>query len=289
MKKIGIVILNYNDSKTTIELLKKICNFKIECIVVVDNNSTDNSYDILSGLTDTYKFVLLKSDRNGGYSYGNNIGLRYLIDIQNVDIAIIANPDVIFEEEILFKIREYLSSHPLCGLVSPKMVDNNGKVMRMWLKLPIYLNSILDCSFIGRQLNKLLRKTNIDEVQTAQRVDILPGSLLAFKSSALKAINYLDENVFLYYEENIIGERLKTLGVETILLTNCSYIHNHSVTIKKNLSILNAFKCNLKSKLYFEKTYHKINKFQELTLRLLMKYAIFEMRIILELRSLLGI
>ena len=46
--KIGIVILNYNDSQTTIELLERIKNYKIfTLIVIVDNCSNDNSMEVL--------------------------------------------------------------------------------------------------------------------------------------------------------------------------------------------------------------------------------------------------
>ena len=49
--KTGIIILNYNDYKTTIEMLEQIKDYKtINYIIVVDNNSVDNSYEILTQL-----------------------------------------------------------------------------------------------------------------------------------------------------------------------------------------------------------------------------------------------
>lgn len=289
-KIVGVVILNYNDIQTTIGVLKCIEKYNaIDYITVVDNNSSDDSFIILSNLYQNSSIHLIKSSMNGGYSYGNNLGLKYLVEERKVDIAIIINPDVIFNQSIIRRVSEELCKDPLCGLVSPIMLDRNGNETRMWLKSPKFYNSILDCFFIGRQLNKFLRKTKVDKSQLKQKVDILPGSFLAFDSDALKKMDYLDENVFLYYEENIIGEKLKRLGLKTYLLTNCSYIHNHSVTIRKNLSILNAFKCNLRSKLYFEKEYHKIGKAKEILLKVMMKYAVVEMSIILKFRSLLKI
>lgn len=288
MMKIGIVILNYNDVKTTLSLVEKIVSFKsIDTIVVVDNFSTDNSVEELENYQNLHNFVLINAPKNGGYSYGNNLGLKFLIEKKNVDIAIIANPDVIFEENVLEITSKQLYDNPSIGVVSPLMLTPHGTQARMWLKSPNYFNSILDCSFIGRQINKLIRHQSVDINKLRQKVDILPGSFLVFKVNALKDIGYLDENVFLFYEENIIGEKLKNAGYSSYLLTNCSYIHNHSVTIKKNLSILNTFKHNLRSKLYFEKTYHKIGSTRELLLKLCMKYAIIEMHFLLKLKSIL--
>lgn len=48
--------------------------------------------------------VSYSSDKNGGYSYGNNYGAFYLIDKYMVDILVIANPDVEFTEAFLIRI-----------------------------------------------------------------------------------------------------------------------------------------------------------------------------------------
>ncbi len=72
---VGIVILNYNDSETTVKLLDMIKEYKIlESIVVVDNNSTDNSYEVLKKFENN-KIKVIKSKINKGYGYGNNIRL----------------------------------------------------------------------------------------------------------------------------------------------------------------------------------------------------------------------
>ena len=45
---IGFLIINYNDAKTTIHLLENIKHYScIDQIVVVDNHSTDDSFDVL--------------------------------------------------------------------------------------------------------------------------------------------------------------------------------------------------------------------------------------------------
>ena len=50
--KTGLVVLNYNDYKTTIKLIKMIKNYKsIDLIVIVDNCSTDKSYKKINEYT----------------------------------------------------------------------------------------------------------------------------------------------------------------------------------------------------------------------------------------------
>ena len=49
-KKIGIVILNYNDALSTLKILKQIRNYSaIDHIVIVDNLSPDGSYQTKPG------------------------------------------------------------------------------------------------------------------------------------------------------------------------------------------------------------------------------------------------
>ena len=92
MAKIGFVILNYNDSDETLQLCNKIKNYSsIYKIVVVDNLSTDNSFEKLKKIEGN-KIDVILSDKNGGYSYGNNYGAFYLIDKYKIDILFISNP-----------------------------------------------------------------------------------------------------------------------------------------------------------------------------------------------------
>ena len=91
---IGCVVLNYNDAKTTVEFVQRVKNMdSIDLIVVIDNCSTDDSYIQLK-ILESNKVHVIKSEKNGGYGYGNNVGIDYLKD--KVDYIMIANPDVIF-------------------------------------------------------------------------------------------------------------------------------------------------------------------------------------------------
>ena len=68
MKKLAMVIINYNDYDTTKKLIDNIKNYKVlDKIIIVDNASTDNSYNKLKKLTNE-KIVLIRTDDNKGYA-----------------------------------------------------------------------------------------------------------------------------------------------------------------------------------------------------------------------------
>lgn len=63
IRKVGCVVLNFNDSKTTIELLNRMKNMKsIDVIVVVDNCSTDDSFSVLKQYT-SKKIQVIQSEK----------------------------------------------------------------------------------------------------------------------------------------------------------------------------------------------------------------------------------
>lgn len=69
----------------------------------MDNRSPDGSFAALQRLSDE-KVDVLQSDKNGGYSYGNNFGAFYLMDHYHMNILLIANPDVEFTETFLIQV-----------------------------------------------------------------------------------------------------------------------------------------------------------------------------------------
>jgi len=102
--------------------------------------------------------------------------------------------------------------------------------------------------------------------------------------NALMECGLYDEEIFLYYEEKILGFQLKKKGYGTILLLNQSYIHLHSVSINKNVkSILKKQAILHKSKLHYYKNYLGINRFQECLVRAFLVFLMAEIWFLTEI------
>ena len=70
-----------------------------------------------------------------------------------------------------------------------------------------------------------------------------------------------DKHVFLYYEEKILGQKLKQMGLKELLVTDAYYVHAHSVSIDKSYNkISDKQKLLHKSKLYYYQHYQRIFK-----------------------------
>lgn len=97
---IGIVILNYKTWEKTLACAESIYqNYSGEFqIVIVDNNSPNDSYNRLTqAFLAKPDVTVVKTERNGGFSYGNNFGFDYIVNnFNNISKIIITNNDIIF-------------------------------------------------------------------------------------------------------------------------------------------------------------------------------------------------
>jgi hypothetical protein len=131
--KTAIIILNYNSEEDTIRYVNEIKDYsKLSTIIVVDNNSTNNGFEKLESLrNESKKIHVIKTDKNGGYSYGNNFGMRYLDSLnEKYDYIVISNPDVEVKEEAFNACFEELEKNKKIAIVAPKMVDKDGNHLR---------------------------------------------------------------------------------------------------------------------------------------------------------------
>ena len=75
--KLAVIIINYNKYEKTIECIESIENSKINDeykIYLLDNNSTNNSVDILRNKFKNYRNLeIIESNENIGYARGNNL------------------------------------------------------------------------------------------------------------------------------------------------------------------------------------------------------------------------
>lgn len=247
------VILNYNDSDTTINLLNQIKNFdSIDYIIVVDNLSTDSSFTILQGY-ESEKIRVLRTDYNGGYGYGNNYGIRYAYDCFKTSYILIANPDVEFDNQCVKELKKAIVEHPECAIVTAR--EENNKWLNAW-RIPNVLEDTLSFELLCSKVMNLHYSDKYLLEKSQCYVDIVSGSLLLVDASKMIKYGMYDEDIFLYEEEKILGIKFKQSGFKTLLLLTNKYYHHHSISISKTYkSELKRKKLQLESRITFLKKY----------------------------------
>lgn len=271
-KKIGIVILNYKDYKRTKILCESIESyFSIDNIVVVDNLSPDNSFELLKKL-ENRKIDIVQTDKNGGYSYGNNYGAFYLINKYNIDILFIANPDVEFKEEFIIKCSDIIIND-LFQATSGLMLYPDGTPSKWNGKINNLYEDLIDCTVLLKLFYKDYTYNYTYTKNNLIYVDFLPGSLFAINAKVFKKIGGFDDNVFLYYEESILSIKLRSAGYNLVLRNDINFKHLHSASINKSINKINQLKQLYKSRIYLYQKYIKTNSFNIYLLKLFMFYG----------------
>ena len=266
MSKVGMVILNYNDYETTSKYIEMIKDYKvINNIVIVDNNSSDDSFNKLSKIKND-KISVIKTDKNKGYAYGNNYGIKYLDKHSRVDYIIISNPDIILEEKVIIRLKKDLDNNEDISLVAP-VINELGIVKRGW-RLPLVKDEILsNINYYHRKVKKNLEYNEDKYRGNLTKVDVVSGCFFMIRKDILNLVGNFDETTFLYYEENILGIKLKNIDKKTFIDNEVSVTHDLSVSVDKSFNSINKYKMLKESQKYYAKYYLKANIFDMILLR----------------------
>ncbi|MFC4322622.1 glycosyltransferase family 2 protein [Litchfieldia salsa] len=236
---IGIVILNYLAYKETINCINSIfdtCkeNYKV---YVIDNNSKNESYDMLKQTFDQYENInIIKNTVNSGYSAGNNIGIKQAIQ-DGCEFILISNSDIIFHRNSIKELKDYLIKHNNVGIVGPKVLEISGEIdkkSRMFLK-----TGVKEKLFARTKLRRFNYKNLYREYygldksfEEEQEVFALSGCCFMMSKKIAELITPFDENTFLYEEEVIIGIRAASTGLKTFYIPRAVVTHFHAVSSK---------------------------------------------------------
>ena len=254
MTKLGMVIINYNDYKTTSFLLDSIKDYKcLDLIIVVDNKSTDDSLKHLKKYENN-KIKIIETEENKGYAAGLNAGAKEVIKkLKNCNI-IFSNSDVIInKEDDLEKLSKDIGKHSI-AVVGPTIVENRS-LNRGWM-LPTIKDEIkFNLPLVSRKYRKEILYDDEHYNEDLSIVGVVSGCFFCVSGKVLEEVDYFDEATFLYYEEQILSKKLEEKDYQVAVDNNVVIIHNHSVTIDKNINKVNKYKELKKSQRYFVKEY----------------------------------
>ena len=240
--KIAVVVLNFNDGELTKKYSMVLSEMKIiDKIIVVDNNSTDNSSYYLSCLEKTEKITVIYNNSNCGYATGNNVGLKYIEDnFSEIEYVIISNPDIEVYEDDIRKIIGYMDRYKDAFAMSGVVCNRNNAIIKNFrYKLPTCSLLFLESSCLLRRLGRFFGFTRQYQNNCGEKIlkaEAIPGCFFVARFDVFKKLQFFDERTFLYFEEDILFTKAKINGYNSYIVMDSKIKHLEGISICKNIA-----------------------------------------------------
>ncbi|MDX1829059.1 MAG: glycosyltransferase family 2 protein [Lutibacter sp.] len=251
---ISVVIVNYNVAyfleQCVLSVKASSTNLNAE-IIVVDNNSTDKSCELLS---EKYpEITLIQNKKNIGFSKANNQGVA----IAKGEYVLILNPDTVIAEDTLDKIFAFAKIKNNFGALGAKLIDGAGKFLPESKRgIPTPQVSFNKLFAISSKRTGKYYATHLAENENGI-VDVLVGAFMFIKKSVFNEVKGFDEDYFMYGEDIDLSYKILIKGYQNYYFSETSVIHYKGESTKKDIQYLKYFHKAMK---IFYKKHFKLNK-----------------------------
>ena len=178
----------------------------------------------------------------------------------DIDYVIISNPDITVSDKTIQRLKNDLDNNEEIALVAP-VINQLGEKIRGW-RLPLIKDEILsNINGYHKIVEKRLRYPEEKYTGNLTKVEVVSGCFFMVRKDVLDLIGGFDEGTFLYYEENIIGQKLKTINKKTFIDNEAEITHNLSVSVNKSFNSIKKYKILKNSQKYYCKYYLKSGVF----------------------------
>jgi GT2 family glycosyltransferase len=280
---LSIIIVNYNTkellNKCLQALNKDIKTIEKELhseIIVVDNNSTDNSRELVR---DKFpKVKLVENNSNLGYAKANNIGIKKA----KGKLLLLLNSDTqITKDSISILVKSMIYDKSL-GVVGGKLLNFDGSTQQSAGYTPhlskiFFWMTFLDDIFFLQQFLKPYHITNQLFYNKLNYVDWVSGACFLVRKDIIRDVGQIDEKIFMYGEEVEWCYRIKRAGYKILYTPKAIIYHHKGASAEKNVENAGIVE-EFNSLLYFFKM-HK-SYWQKIVLKILLIYGAL-LRIIL--------
>ena len=200
-----IIIVLFEEKKELLfSCLKNIKNFKI---IIIDNAGNEKLKSQVEEKFNIHKYIVNK--KNIGFTKAAN----YVIKLCETDYILNINADCFIKENDILQLIKSHQNYKDCFIISPTFYDEQSKLT--------YNAGCFD--------EKNLPKVTLD-LKGDVCVDKVLGSAILFKKEDMEKIGFLDENFFLYYEDDDLCKRIKKINMSVIQIIDAKaqHIHGHS-------------------------------------------------------------
>lgn len=241
--KVSVIIINYNTFRLTADCIRSVLQYTKGTdheVVLVDNASTECSPD---KFTEEFPGIrLVKSDTNGGFAKGNNLGIK----VATGELILLLNSDTYFTEDSISKTADFFQQHPNAGIVGCRMTYPDGGIQYTARRFRSISWELLDLFrfipfFMPYKKRARRMQGKYFRHDADMECDWLNGAFFLFDKKILNQLpdQKLDEHFFMYGEDQLWSEQVKNLGYKNLFFAGTTIVHisSGSTDLSKQLNL----------------------------------------------------
>jgi len=223
LPKIIVVILGFNHKNDLIETIESFVkqDYNNLEIVLSDNGSVDNSLEYVK--KNYHNIIVIENKENLGWAKGNNVGIKEALK-READYVLLSNNDIFIEDKnLITKLAnefEYLQNYNT-GIIGTTVNYYNDKDKiqnRGW-------NFDLVYGKKTKLINKYKNEYRYPEDKKYLPVDFVSGCFILIDVKVINKNGLLDENYFLYCEDQDFCYRAWKNGYNSIVINDLIIYH----------------------------------------------------------------
>lgn len=246
---LSIIIVSYNTNrllKICLDSVNKYSNDINYEIIVVDNNSGDNSVELLKSCFP--RVVIIENSVNVGFAKAVNQAL----EISRGKYKLLLNSDTEICSNILKTMITFMNCNQQVGVVGCRLRNLDGTIQRSTFGFPTLLKEFVHLASLDQLLNKILsvhgsvarflgklfgrNLYRYGDYNKMREVDFVSAACLMVRDEVIQKIGYMDGNFFMYMEEADWCYRIKKEEWKIIYIPKGDVIHLGKSSIKDNLN-----------------------------------------------------
>jgi hypothetical protein len=227
MKKILVVLVNYNGLDDTKECINSLNNLSLKdenvTVLVIDNGSDTiiNNYELrIKNFKKQITIQTKRTEENLGFTGANNIALKKAIE-EKFDYVLLLNNDTIVHPVLITNLLDTFDQENI-GIAGAKIYFAKGNEFHKQKYSRSDLGKVL--WYAGGHIdwdNVYLSHRGVDEVDngqydTQEETDFITGCCMMIKRTVIEKIGLLDNRYFLYLEDADLCMRAKNEGYKTV-------------------------------------------------------------------------
>jgi hypothetical protein len=251
--KVAVIVVTYNRLELLKECLNRLNRFanQVDKILVVNNGSTDQTYNYLEEIKSP-KIIPLHQPENLGGAAGFYIGVKYAVEKLDPDFLWLMDDDTFIQEDTMENMVSKFALHPDVGFVNSHVIfkDSTAHVMN----IPRF----------SKKYRSRTGEFHMTDFLIHNAILISTGSFVSLmvKTSAVVEVGYPMKDYFIWVDDSEYTARFAAHGYLGMLAVDSVVMHytknNNGTNIKED-SRENAWRYYylLRNKFHFYRTVYR--------------------------------